>query len=358
MFIKLRCDYYVDPKIIDVGPNAELLYVRSICFAKQYLSDGVIRKNQLPLIAFGLEDVTNLISMLTRQPDDGTRPLWQEHPNGWIISAYLDHNDSKIAVEALQERMKKAATISVERRSAPKETYCYNKQSEHPVEHDVKPTVELNVEHNGEHRAQGGTRGDSVSVSVSGSTAVDSSTVLNKSTSVPVSDPGYSAQDNDSGIWEPDDPDYVFDPKYTGKEDIEYWSKNISKIQSNQIGNCLIALNTMHRGCKRSPTEIRNLIKFVAENADAKNWWGIGKTMATWTRRKDGITPLWQTIRANWLRNGGSYSKPLVKIDPGPKPEIDYNCGCKRGWIEDDKGQVLTCPKCDRGKWYKAGGRD
>ena len=47
LFVPLDVDYADDPKIIEAGPLAELLFVRGLAFCKQQLSDGHIARSQL-----------------------------------------------------------------------------------------------------------------------------------------------------------------------------------------------------------------------------------------------------------------------------------------------------------------------
>jgi hypothetical protein len=86
LFVPLSVNYYDDPKIIDVGPMSELLYVRGLAFVKRAGSDGKISSNQLRSITPRLTSVSRLVE---RVVDVG---LWEANGNGWIVSGWSGWN--------------------------------------------------------------------------------------------------------------------------------------------------------------------------------------------------------------------------------------------------------------------------
>ena len=54
LHVQLDVEYAMDEKLVGVGPYAELLYVRALCFAKRTMLDGKITHAQLAAIAHGL----------------------------------------------------------------------------------------------------------------------------------------------------------------------------------------------------------------------------------------------------------------------------------------------------------------
>lgn len=86
LYVPLDVNYAEDDKIIDVGPMAELLYVRSLAFAKRARKDGHLRTSQLPTIAVRLPRPKVLAARLVEVR------LWSPTPAGWFITAWLNHN--------------------------------------------------------------------------------------------------------------------------------------------------------------------------------------------------------------------------------------------------------------------------
>jgi hypothetical protein len=86
LFVPLDVNYAEDDKLIDVGPMAELLYLRSLAFVKRSRSNGIIRANQLTTIATRIPRAHRLADRLV---DVG---LWERNGAGWSITAWLKHN--------------------------------------------------------------------------------------------------------------------------------------------------------------------------------------------------------------------------------------------------------------------------
>lgn len=88
LYVPLDADYYHDPKIIDAGPLAELLYVRGLCFAKRTDKDGFIATAQLRAIGAGLPRPQALAGKLEEVG------AWSPVDGGWQITAWLKRNKS------------------------------------------------------------------------------------------------------------------------------------------------------------------------------------------------------------------------------------------------------------------------
>lgn len=98
LYVPLDVDYASDEKILEVGNNGELLYVRSLAFAKRILSDGRISDAQAAHLGRGIRALKSTTDALVRTN------LWEKMPSGgYRITAWSKHNDSRVIVEARQE---------------------------------------------------------------------------------------------------------------------------------------------------------------------------------------------------------------------------------------------------------------
>jgi hypothetical protein len=86
LFVPLDVNYSEDEKIIDVGPMAELLYIRGLVFVKRARSDGMIRSNQLRVVAARIPNARRLAERLVHAG------LWKPDGEGWYIVAWLKRN--------------------------------------------------------------------------------------------------------------------------------------------------------------------------------------------------------------------------------------------------------------------------
>jgi hypothetical protein len=102
LWVKLDVEYASDPKLIDAGPMAELLYVRALCFAKKVNRDGFIEYRQLTRLAVGLPRPGALAVRLVQSG------AFVETDNGWQITGWLKHNKTahRIADETERKRLK------------------------------------------------------------------------------------------------------------------------------------------------------------------------------------------------------------------------------------------------------------
>lgn len=86
LFVPLNVGYADDDKIIDAGPMAELLYIRSLAFVKRARSDGWIASNQLRTIATRIPAANRLADRLVELG------LWERNGAGWYVRSWLQHN--------------------------------------------------------------------------------------------------------------------------------------------------------------------------------------------------------------------------------------------------------------------------
>jgi hypothetical protein len=106
LYVPLDTDYWRNPRMMTVGPNAELLYVRALCFAKETLSDGYLSAGQVRLFADG-------VSRKWRVHADKLvgAGLWEATDDGRRITGFLERNRSRAEVEVLSETRAEAGRV-------------------------------------------------------------------------------------------------------------------------------------------------------------------------------------------------------------------------------------------------------
>lgn len=97
-FVPLSVDLAADPAILEAGPDAELLYIRALQYAKRQRTDGLVPKPALPRLTLGLRRPTTLPKRLA---DAG---LWEVVEGGWRIRSWLRWNLSLEEQEARREQ--------------------------------------------------------------------------------------------------------------------------------------------------------------------------------------------------------------------------------------------------------------
>lgn len=104
LFVPLDVEYDSDDKIIEAGPLAELLYIRSLAFCKRTMKNGVVMKSQLVVISRGLDGATTLARRLVKVG------LWMDEGDKWTIPAWGKRN--KLAEDIVADKeAKKLASI-------------------------------------------------------------------------------------------------------------------------------------------------------------------------------------------------------------------------------------------------------
>lgn len=88
MYVPLDVNYLRDPKIRKAGSDAEVLFVRSLAYAKGGETDGIVHEFDLPVISVGLTRVAQRVKKLTESG------LWTPIDGGWLISGWANWNES------------------------------------------------------------------------------------------------------------------------------------------------------------------------------------------------------------------------------------------------------------------------
>jgi len=100
LYVPLDVNYADDPKIVEAGPDAELLYLRALALAKRLEDDGIIHRGHLRRLGADLPAVnrgTLVDAIADRLVVTG---LWTEHPDGYRITSWLDWNPSAAELDA------------------------------------------------------------------------------------------------------------------------------------------------------------------------------------------------------------------------------------------------------------------
>ena len=107
-YAPLSAHYYKDTAVIEAGEKAELLYVRSLAFCADVLSDGFISDAQLVHCAIGL---TSVRARVARLVDVG---LWVRVNGGYAVRSWLHWNRSRddILQMADQDSQRKKPQVS------------------------------------------------------------------------------------------------------------------------------------------------------------------------------------------------------------------------------------------------------
>ena len=83
LWVKLACDYFDDERILLVGPDAELLFVRGLAWAKRE-NDGMVGHGALVRLGIGLPAPLDCALTLAKVG------LWVEVPGGYQIANWGD----------------------------------------------------------------------------------------------------------------------------------------------------------------------------------------------------------------------------------------------------------------------------
>lgn len=100
VYVPLDANYLRDPRIRRAGPDAELLYIRSLAYAKSGETDGMVYEFDLDAIAVGLNKVQARVAALIREK------AWEERDEGWFICGWFNWNES---VAKLRDQKRKRA---------------------------------------------------------------------------------------------------------------------------------------------------------------------------------------------------------------------------------------------------------
>lgn len=100
VYVPLDVNYMRDPRIRRAGPDAELLYLRALAYAKGGETDGFVHDYDLDVIAIGLAKVPARVTALVREK------AWEERDGGWFIAGWLNWNES---TRTLRDKRKRQA---------------------------------------------------------------------------------------------------------------------------------------------------------------------------------------------------------------------------------------------------------
>lgn len=98
VYVPLDVNYLRDPRIRRAGPDAELLYLRALAYAKGGETDGVVHDYDLDVIAVGLPRVAQRVAALVREK------AWEEREGGWFICGWFNWNESTLALRDKRKR--------------------------------------------------------------------------------------------------------------------------------------------------------------------------------------------------------------------------------------------------------------
>lgn len=344
LYVKLDADFSLDPKVIDLSESAELMYVRGLQVAKRLLTDGILKTNHMQYVCHR-DSLSRSAEVAAELVAAG---LWVEIPGGWQIEAWLRRNRPAIEVKRISAARQEAGAkgqAALRANLSQQSGYFAGQVAGQNGKQSAGQVAGQEVEQN--------LSVCPVSVSVPGSKAVTA--VLQPRARVELPGNGSVDPDDDLPPWEPDDPAYKLDPKYTGEAELALWDQKVGKVQPRFRLDSLVVLVRLHQHCKRSIPEIRCLIEHVGDDPDARRFWGT--TPALWLRTRDGGEPTWCKVRKHWLDAGGSLPMAEPWWKSVPMPERDPTCECGGGGYTRTNGYKRPCEKCKRGQYLLAGGR-
>lgn len=105
VWVKLDATYVEDERVMAAGPMAELLFIRSICYARRRVTDGHIPASAIRLLAFGIDaDPHELAAALV------AHGLWITVEDGWVLRSYEAWQQTRegLAADAARKRAVRA----------------------------------------------------------------------------------------------------------------------------------------------------------------------------------------------------------------------------------------------------------
>lgn len=84
-FVPLSVNYARDRDVRKAGPDAELLFLRGLAYARGARTDGFIPDYDLAVVAVGLRNVPRSVAQLEQA---GTPGLWVRLDDGWQIRGW------------------------------------------------------------------------------------------------------------------------------------------------------------------------------------------------------------------------------------------------------------------------------
>lgn len=100
-FVPLDMNYMRDERIRRAGPDAELLYIRSLAHCKAGQTEGLVADYDLDVVGVGLKNLKGRANALVREG------LWIPVAGGWLIRSWAKWN--KTRDEIAEDKAKKSA---------------------------------------------------------------------------------------------------------------------------------------------------------------------------------------------------------------------------------------------------------
>ena len=102
-YVPLDMNYLRDPAIRRAGPEAELLFIRSLAYCKAGGTDGIVYTYDIPVISVGLRNVPQRVAALVRER------LWEEVPDGWYVRSWAKWSLSQAELADNKAKRQEAA---------------------------------------------------------------------------------------------------------------------------------------------------------------------------------------------------------------------------------------------------------
>jgi hypothetical protein len=119
---KIDDQFSEHPKVIEAGPLAGWLYVRGLCYAAKYLTDGFISDAQAQQLSMFAGSSPELLQKLV------DCSLWERVNGGYQIHDYLDYNPTAESVKAERE----AAKLRMQNKRSKKAVFAESSPEVHP----------------------------------------------------------------------------------------------------------------------------------------------------------------------------------------------------------------------------------
>lgn len=111
-YVPLDMNYLRNEKIRRAGPDAELLFLRSLAHSKSSRTNGFVADYDLEVVGIGLG-----VRTLERRVEQLVRyGLWAETRGGWTIPSWLQWNSSEEELEAARQKKSAAAVLTNHKR--------------------------------------------------------------------------------------------------------------------------------------------------------------------------------------------------------------------------------------------------
>lgn len=151
LYGKFTLDFARDEKIAILSDAAFRALVEMILYSREQLSDGVLA-SRYALATWGPEVIAELCS------NDDEKPSLREHPKGWEIHDFADHQDTKAEVEARSERNKRNGQKGGEAKASRAAKRVASESPSQPVAETESETESKEPAKTGSTRAHGRAR--------------------------------------------------------------------------------------------------------------------------------------------------------------------------------------------------------